>query len=148
MLCYTLIRLLFGPRSDLVRSCFGKHPNKVRTRSERKKTESGRRVEGEWNKTILRKIKMTILKPTEIIIDPVQNQKKWPGINSKPSSNQISTFQVYQYQISNFLSHISYLISHISHLTLYPQLNLEHSAPCTFIIVVVEITVFECITSI
>ena len=46
----TLVRLLFGPCSDLVRSCFGIHPNKVRTRSERKRTESGTRVEQEWNK--------------------------------------------------------------------------------------------------
>ncbi len=47
----TLLRLSFGPPSDLVRSCFGKHPNKVRTRSEGKRTECGRRVEGEWNKS-------------------------------------------------------------------------------------------------
>ena len=45
---YTLVRLSFGPCTDLVRSFFGKHPNKVRTRCERKRTESGRRVEGEW----------------------------------------------------------------------------------------------------
>ena len=48
----TLLRLLFGLCSDLVRSCFGKYPNKVRTRSERKKTESGTRLEQEWNKII------------------------------------------------------------------------------------------------
>ena len=46
---YTLIRLSFGPCPDLVRSCFGKHPNEVRTRCERKRTESGRRVEGDQN---------------------------------------------------------------------------------------------------
>jgi hypothetical protein len=46
---YTLVRLSFGPCTDLVRSCFGKHPNEVRTRCERKRTESGRRVDGDQN---------------------------------------------------------------------------------------------------
>ena len=80
----SLVRTSFGPRSELLRKTPEQGPNQVRTKEDGEWKESGTRLYSE-------KIKMTILKTTEINIEPIQNQKKWPGINSKPSSNQIST---------------------------------------------------------
>gem|GEM_PF-6840224 len=65
----TLVRLLFGHPSDLVWSFFGIHPNKVRTRSERKKTESGRRVEREWNETPVRDFALAMLKMVDSVAE-------------------------------------------------------------------------------